>query len=176
MTLFSTERLTVRPWTLDPDDLEWAHRIYSDPQVVASIGGEVMADIDATRAHMQMRLDRQKNWAGRYGAWAIERTADRDVVGTALMKPLRGTDVSWTTDIEIGWHLARAEWGKGYATEMGRGLIAHARAIGLTTLHAVVEASNGRSQAVARRLGFTHRGVTTAYYDGLALEHFIITL
>lgn len=184
--LFTTERLVVRPWTLDPLDLAWAHRIYSDPEVVKTIGGRVMPTLSATREHMQMRLERQQMWRGAYGAWAIERQEDGVVVGTALMKPLKAnTDVPianpnlrpelrgpWTDDIEIGWHLARPDWGCGYATEIGRGLIELARGRGLSEVLAVVEASNHRSQQVALRAGMTPRGETTKYYDGLRLSLF----
>ena len=176
MPLFETERLTVRRWTLAPSDLQYAHRIYGDADVVRTIGGQVMPDLDATRAHIAMRLDRQRNWNGEYGAFATERKTDGHVVGSALIKPLKGAEVPWTDDIEIGWHLARAEWGKGYATEMGRGLVELARARGLSMLHAVVEPGNERSLAVARRLGFAHEGRTTKYYDGLSLEYFTLRL
>ena len=176
MTLFTTERLTVRPWTLEPNDIHSAHGIYGDPEVVRTIGGQVMTSTADTEASIRMRLERQRMWNGRYGAWAIESRETGLVVGTALIKPLKGVTIPWTDDIEIGWHLARAEWGKGYATEMGRGLIEYARTIGLSRLHAVVEANNERSIAVATRLGFTHRGQTRQYYGGLVLEHFTLAL
>ncbi|MEM7676693.1 MAG: GNAT family N-acetyltransferase, partial [Myxococcota bacterium] len=133
-------------------------------------------DEAATRAHMQMRLERQEKWNQQYGAWALENRRDGTVVGTGLMKPLRGHRDEWTDDIEIGWHLARAEWGKGYATEMAEGLLDVARSRGLQRIHAVIEATNTRSAAVAARLGFEHQGSTTAYYDGLLLEHYMLQL
>lgn len=173
-TLFTTDRLIVRPWTLTPDDIQWAHRLYSDPEVVENIGGQVMADLDATRAHMQMRIDRQASWDGQYGLWALESRDDGRVVGSGIMKPLRRTEDDYTDDIEIGWHLARAEWGKGYATEMARGLIKVARAREIECIHAVVEPENTRSVAVAVRLGFEHRGTTTAYYNGITLAHYTL--
>lgn len=172
MELLSTERLRIRPWTLDPVDLAWAHRIYSDVEVVKTIGGQVMTDLSATRAHMAMRFERRAMWKEQFGAWAIERRNDGVVVGTALMKPLKGTKVKWTEDIEIGWHLARPEWGRGYATETARGLVDVAEKRGLSELHAVVEPSNTRSQQVALRAGLHPAGETTKYYDGLRLALF----
>lgn len=177
-SVLTTDRLRLRPWTLDPVDLAWAHRLYGDHEVVKTIGGVVMEDLPATRAHMEMRLERRRVWSERYGAWASERRSDGVVVGTALMKPLRGPkdDGAYTEDIEIGWHLARAEWGKGYATELAQALIAEARARGLPRVHAVVEATNARSARVAERVGLTARGITTAYYGGLQLLHFVLEL
>lgn len=171
-----TDRLHLRPWTLEPVDLAWAHRIYGDPEVVKTIGGIVMKDLPATRAHMEMRLERRRHWDQRFGAWAAERRHDGVVVGTALMKPLPGPDdvKTYTEDIEIGWHLARAEWGQGYATELGAALVAEARQRQIPRLHAVVGPTNARSVGVAERLGFEARGMTRAYYGGLNLLHFVL--
>ena len=172
MPIFETERLYVRPWTLAAPDIAWAHRMYSDPCVVRHIGGWVMADPAATRAHIRMRLERRRRWGGRFGSYAAQRKSDGAVIGNALIKPLRGATEAWTSDIEIGWHLARAEWGRGYATEIGRGLLAYAAHIGVSVVHVVAEAYNERSLAVARRIGVVYRGVTTEYYDGIELAHF----
>lgn len=132
-----------------------------------------MPDLDATRAHMEMRRQRYLRWRCRYGAWAIERLSDRELIGTLLMKPLPGPSSLPTEDIEIGWHLARSAWGQGYATEAARGLMIHARdREGLTVLHVVVDPSNERSLAVVKRLDFTYQGRTRGYYGGLEVEHF----
>lgn len=63
--------------------------------------------------------------------------------------------------------------GKGYASEMGRALLAlgfHEHPADV--LHAVVEPPNEPSMAVARRIGMEHVGRTARYY-GLELEHLV---
>ena len=44
------------------------------------------------------------------------------LVGDAGLHPLGGTG----PDVELGYTLARAAWGRGYATELGRALVEHA--------------------------------------------------
>lgn len=65
-------------------------------------------------------------------------------------------EARFTPAVEIGWRLSRAAWGHGYATE------AAAAALddpfdwaGLRQVVSYTAASNGRSQAVMRRLGMT---------------------
>lgn len=174
--LFETERLRVRPWTLGEADMTAALRMYGDPEVTRYIGGKVFSDAAAIRAHMTMRLEQQAAWQGRYGGWPVETTSDSEVVGAVLMKPLPDAHDQSTEDIEIGWHLARTFWGLGYATEVARGMVEHARRLGIAKLHVVVEPPNERSLAVARRLGCQHQGQTRKYYSGNLLELFTLDL
>ena len=49
-----------------------------------------------------------------FGLWAVEREADGAFVGDCgpMLQPVEGTLVP-----EIGYHIVRREWGRGYATE-----------------------------------------------------------
>ena len=63
----------------------------------------------------------------------------------------------FTPAIEIGWRLACAHWGKGYATEAARAVVAHAFGpLGLDELVSFTVPANRRSRAVMERLGMTH--------------------
>ncbi|CAA9519828.1 MAG: 50S ribosomal protein acetyltransferase [uncultured Sphingomonadaceae bacterium] len=60
---------------------------------------------------------------------------------------------------EIGYWIARAEWGRGYATEAGRALLATARdGLRLPRLGAGHMIDNPASGAVLRKLGFRPTG------------------
>jgi RimJ/RimL family protein N-acetyltransferase len=88
-------------------------------------------------------------------------------VGTAIHKPV---DEKPAAPIEIGWHLARRAWGRGYATEAGRALLVHGhQRLGERHLIALIEPANDRSIAVARRIGMIDAGRTRAFYDGMDL-------
>lgn len=161
MTVFETERLRAREWTLD--DVEAAFAIYRDYEVVRYLGSAPQPVTD--RAEMRRRVER---WIGvneslaetGYGMWALE-THDGTLVGMSVLKPLPGAD-----EVEVGWHLGTAHWGRGYATEGARAAIERGfTACGLDVVHAVIDADNTASVAVARRLGMVHQGPTDRYYD-----------
>ena len=62
----------------------------------------------------------------------------------------------------MGYAIARAHWGKGYATEIGRALIAHVWATyDWDAIHAEVLEDNPASMRVLEKLGFQATGPTT---------------
>lgn len=75
------------------------------------------------------------------------------IVGGIALMDLGGPDV------EIGYWLTPAVWGRGYATEAGRAVIAMARhALGLRRIGGWHFADNPASGAVLRKLGFRPTG------------------
>lgn len=59
-------------------------------------------------------------------------------------------------EVEIGWRLGRAHWGKGYATRCGEETLRRLKAAGVPRVVAMVAEGNQRSCAVAERLGMRH--------------------
>ena len=67
--LFETERLNIRPWSLD--DAAQALAIYRDPEVWRWLGGgEPLADLESARAMLQRWIDRSLERAP-CGVWAV---------------------------------------------------------------------------------------------------------
>jgi ribosomal-protein-alanine N-acetyltransferase len=169
--VFETERLLLRAWRMEDADAAFA--IYGDPEVVRFLGdGRTVADLAAQRAWLAERIVRHERFQAKgFGGWAIVERESGRVVGTALLKPLPPED----QDIEVGWHLTRRAWGRGYASEAGMALLWYGFTVReLDRIHAVVQPENARSAAVALRLGMRHLGRTTKYYDGELLELFAI--
>ncbi|MBP7003599.1 MAG: GNAT family N-acetyltransferase [Amaricoccus sp.] len=84
---------------------------------------------------------------------AAERRADGAFVGMVGLQRFAGAGALQPC-VEVGWRLARAHWGQGYATEAGRGWLDHGfRALGLAEVVAFTDAGNAASLAVMRRLG-----------------------
>lgn len=98
------------------------------------------------------------------GVWAIVDPVGA-LAGTLLLKPIPDSGTNTATDVEVGWHLHPRAWGRGYATEAARAVLAHAFEHGQDRVVAVTHPANRASQAVCRRLGMTHRGLSRAYYD-----------
>lgn len=156
---FTTDRLRMRPYTTD--DAEAAHQIYSLWEVTRWLTGGPVASVE------QMR-ERIEGWAGRnahlpppYGLSAITDRETGELMGTVLLLMLPPTE----EDTEIGWHLHPSHWGRGYATEAARAVLARGFSAGMDEIFAVMLPGNEPSVDVARRLGMEHLGRTDRYYD-----------
>ena len=62
--------------------------------------------------------------------------------------------------VELGYWIARAHWGNGYATEAAQHLVSVARTLGLTRLEASHFLDNPASARVLEKLGFVATGLT----------------
>jgi len=101
--------------------------------------------------------------AGGYGIWLIREHGRAVPAGTDLAgTDLAGTDLAGTvglrplddTGLEIFYSLAPGSWGRGYATEAARAVLAHALGtLGLPEVLAEVDEGNTASVAVVERLG-----------------------
>jgi RimJ/RimL family protein N-acetyltransferase len=178
MSVYTTERLVVRPWR--PDDAERHLEIYSRWEVVKWLGGEpkVLVDVEASRASIA-RWQSRASGDGRFGIWAVEVADTGVVAGTVLLVPMALSDEQSARlpedggDVEVGWHFHPDSWGHGYATEAARGAVAKGFAEGLDEIVAVVLPGNDPSMAVCRRLGMVESGLTDRWY-GLSMESFRI--
>jgi ribosomal-protein-alanine N-acetyltransferase len=90
-----------------------------------------------------------------WGLWAVEAPGATDFVGfVGLDAP--GYETPFTPCVEVGWRLARAHWGRGYATEAASAALEHGfTAVGLEEIVSFTAPVNRRSRAVMERLGMT---------------------
>ncbi|RUR73151.1 GNAT family N-acetyltransferase [Chlorogloeopsis fritschii PCC 9212] len=168
--LFETERLMIRRW-IPERDAEQAFEIYGDPKVTYFLGrGFPEPNIESQRQSLIRVTERYNQLNNGTGFWAIVEKETTKIVGSIIIKQLPGTDNVTTDDYEVGWHLRRADWGKGYATEAGRGMLAYGFDIlNLPVIYAVVKPENHASIAVTQRLGMKPIGRTNKYYGGVEL-------
>ncbi|MBQ1025008.1 GNAT family N-acetyltransferase [Micromonospora sp. C95] len=165
MRTIASDRLLLRPWR--EEDVDFLLDLESRWEVVRFLGAQptlmnsredALASITRRRA-----IDHPI-----HGIWAITTAAGDRLVGNLLLKPIplsAGESVGGPNDVEIGWHLHPDVWGHGYATEAAAAVLDDAFGRGLTRVIAVTDPDNRASQAVCRRLGMTHLGRTTRYYD-----------
>jgi RimJ/RimL family protein N-acetyltransferase len=144
-----TGRLLLRQWR-DTDLDPWA-AMNADPEVREFFPG--LLTREEARRSMQRFAGAlaERGW----GWWAIEVVATGEFIGFAGLDPVEpGMPVD---GVEIGWRLARAAWGHGYATEAARAVLAYGfDRLDLPEIVAIAAAGNTRSHAVMRRLGMTH--------------------
>ncbi len=120
----------------------------------------------------QRLVDRYAQLNNGTGAWAMVEKETEQIVGTLLLKQLPDNEGKPTQDYEVGWHLRKASWGKGYATEAGIAAIDYGfNVLKLPVIYVVVRPENHASIRVAQRLAMMHMGRTHKYY-GVELELF----
>lgn len=148
MSGLNTHRLVLRGWR-EPDLGAWA-AMNADPEVRAYFPGLLTREqSEASVARFQADLE-GRGW----GWWALEVRATGEFIGFAGLDPVE--QAMPFTGVEIGWRLARPAWGRGYATEAARAVLAFGfERLGLAEILAVTAVGNLRSQAVMRRLGMT---------------------
>lgn len=158
---FRTPRLLLRPRTLA--DLEACLAMDRDPEVTRFVAGP-WNEPQAHRAFVEARI-RYVYPAG-LGYWTV--LAPDGFAGWILLTPLdlRGPE------IEIGWRFVRACWGRGYATEAARPVLAHALdTLSLPAVVADIDPANTASLRVARKLGLQRSGPVG--YAGRTVDRYV---
>ena len=129
------------------DAFVW-HRLFDDPDVMKFLGGK-----PAELSFYEELTARQRRHDAELGFCLYTLlAADGEPIGFAGAQPWP-RDWGPKGEIEIGWRLGRAAWGKGYATAAAQAALERVRAAGAGSVVAVVDAHNARSAAVTRRLG-----------------------
>jgi RimJ/RimL family protein N-acetyltransferase len=145
-----TERLLMRRWIAA--DREPFARLNADPEVSRYLAGPMSpADSDALVDRIEAGFD-----ANGFGLWAVDVSATGEFAGfTGLSRPR--FEAHFMPAVEVGWRLARAAWGHGYATEAARAALDYGFGpAGLDEIVSFTTRTNGRSRAVMDRLGMTH--------------------
>ncbi|MFF1837365.1 GNAT family N-acetyltransferase [Streptomyces sp. NPDC058231] len=132
----------------DEDALAW-HRVFDDPEVMEFLGGR-----PAELSLYEELTARQRRHDAELGfcLWTV-LDEDGEVLGFTGAQPWPRTEYGPVGEIEIGWRLGRAAWGRGYATAAARLTVDRVRAAGVGRVVATIDPRNARSIAVARRLG-----------------------
>ncbi len=81
-------------------------------------------------------------------------------------------EAHFTPCVEIGWRLARAHWGRGYATEGARRVLAHGfGTLQLPEIVSFTTRDNQRSRAVMERIGMRRDPADDFDHPGLSPDH-----
>jgi ribosomal-protein-alanine N-acetyltransferase len=106
-----------------------------------------------------------------FGKWAVEVRSGPPFVGyVGLAVP--AFEAHFTPCVEIGWRLAAEHWGKGYATEAARAVLAVAfGTIGLEEVVSFTVPDNVRSRRVMERIGMARSPADDFDHPDLPVEH-----
>ena len=146
-----TERLVLRQLTAA--DAGHLFDLDSDPEVMRFLtggGGTPREEIE--RDILPRFLGYYARYDG-FGFWAAIERASGDFLGWFSFRPHEG---SAPGEVEIGYRLRRAAWGRGYATEGARALIRQGfGALGVRRVVANTYEHNVGSRRVLEKAGLT---------------------
>jgi RimJ/RimL family protein N-acetyltransferase len=146
-----TDRLSLRGWR--DEDLDVLAAINADPKVMRYILDGSVRD----RRQSADGLERMRRcWRDRgFGLFAVEVRATGALIGWAgLSVPEFLPEV--LPAVEIGWRLARASWGHGYATEAAAAALRFGfEDVGLDRIISIRHVDNARSARVMKKLGLS---------------------
>lgn len=152
MTDLHLARLRLREWR--DDDWAQAHVYASDPDVVRYMDWGPNTE-EETRAFIRGTAQtRQASPRNRYDL-AVALAGTDEVIGGCRI----WIESAEHREASIGYSLARAHWGRGYATELARGLLRFGfETLGMHRIWAIVEPENAASARVLEKLGMQREG------------------
>jgi RimJ/RimL family protein N-acetyltransferase len=168
MFTLETERLRLRPW-LDTDRAPFA-AMGQDARVMEHFP----ALLSEAESHASIERARASTAERGFSFWPVELKASGEFIGfVGLAVP--AAHFSFSPCVEIGWRLAHAHWGKGYASEAARAWLAW----GFTErkLEEIVSFTalrNTPSQAVMARIGMV-RDANTFEHPNVEAGHALRT-
>lgn len=143
-----TARLRLRAFK--PGDLDELFLVFGDAQVMRHLSGGKTRSREETEAGLLRTIE---GWQRRgFGLWAVTVKESEEMIGYCGLILLDGT-----TEIEVAYGLARAHWGKGYATEAALAALRFGfEQLKLERIVAVVNPENAPSRRVLEKLGMTY--------------------
>ncbi len=149
MKTLETQRLILRGFT--EDDVDDAYEYCIDPEVGPAAGWAPHKNKAETMTIIRSFIEKQEVWA------VVEKETDKVIGSLGLHLDTKRT----SSDVKmIGYVLASPSWGKGYASEMVRRVLAYAfEELHLGMVSVYHYTFNERSKRVIEKAGFTFEGI-----------------
>jgi [ribosomal protein S5]-alanine N-acetyltransferase len=135
----------------DRNDLDALAPILADPQVMrfSLSGPKTKEQTQSTIERILLSYEKQ-GW----GLYSIFHKFDQKLIGYC---GFFSQQIDEQPEIEIGYRLAPAYWGKGFGTEAAKATRDYAfNQLGLTRLISIIEPENDRSIRVAEKIGMRY--------------------
>lgn len=158
----TTKRLGFRVWS--KDDFDLALGLWGDPQVTRLIDARGQLSEGQVRERLSQEISTARSHGVQY--WPIFLLESDEHVGCCGLRPYGESN----RIAEIGFHIRSQHWGRGYATEAARAVMAYAFGrLEVAGLFAGHNPKNSASRHILERLGFryTHHEL----YEPTGLEH-----
>jgi RimJ/RimL family protein N-acetyltransferase len=146
----ATERLILRHFHIL--DGEVMAQVFGDPEVMRF--GDGVQTKEWIDAWLRTCLERYYQTWG-FGPYAVVEKDSHDVIGYCGL--FYFPDINGQPEVEIGYRLARAAWGRGYATEAVSAVRDFAfYTLGIRRLIAMIDPANSASVHVAQKIGMRY--------------------
>lgn len=148
MPAMRTARLVLRDWR--DDDLDAFAALNADPKVMEHYPAALTrAESDAMAARIRARIREQDGW----GLWAVEVPGESPFVGFVGLQHVP-FEAHFTPAVEVGWRIAHAYWGRGYAPEAALASLDYGFGrLGLAEIISMTVPANVRSSRVMEKIG-----------------------
>lgn len=147
-----THRLLLRSWT--ELDSEVFANINSDPAVMRYFP----AVYSHERSDEMMQLCNTEIEQFGFSFWALERKDTGALIGFVGLHNFNA-ELQFCPCVEIGWRLARSQWGNGFATEAARQCLKLGFCdFNIESIYAFTTLENMRSRAVMSKIGMVDTG------------------
>lgn len=149
--ILETERLVLCGF--EPEDADALLQVLGDPVAMQFYP----APFDRAEVDSWIQRNRARYADPGFGIWAMWLKASGELIGDCgvFIREIEGN-----VEFELGWHVRRDLWGRGYASEAARDCIAYAfSALGATRITALVRPENLSSCRVAEKNGMARERV-----------------
>jgi RimJ/RimL family protein N-acetyltransferase len=163
-----TERLVIRPYRAE--DATALHDALGAAEVMRWTPRAPSKDVTETGERLARTMEFTARQPAGLGIWALVLRDRDELLGQVGLFPVEGNG----PQIEVAYLLAPRAWGRGYATEAARALIAYGFGeVGLARIVALILSDNVRSRRVAEKCAMNAEG--PGRYYGLDLVVYACT-
>ncbi len=157
-----TERIRFSTWT--KDDLSLATQLWGEEDVTRYICATGRFAEEDIQKRLLLEIDNGQKFGVQY--WPIFEKATGDLIGCCGLRPF----LAEANAYEIGFHLRKEFWGKGYASEAASAVITHCFAsLKADKIFAGHHPLNAGSRKLLSRLDF--QSIGEHYYEPTGLYH-----
>ena len=164
-TILETERCVVRELCLD--DLDGLFELYADDGMDRFT--EPLYPYEEEKEFQRAYINHMYRYYG-YGLWLVFDKETGQMIGRAGLEHREYNDV---VELELGYLIGKKYQGKGYATEVCKGILEYAKEnAGFDRINTVIEDGNEASIILSKKLGFEQQ--ESYEIDGKIMHRFIL--
>ncbi|MFD3447083.1 GNAT family N-acetyltransferase [Microbacteriaceae bacterium 4G12] len=147
MIILETERLFLRQF--NNEDILYLHPIFSDSETMKYYPAPF--NYEKTQNWINKNIERYREDG--HGLWGVCLKETNELIGDCgLVKQI----VDGKTEVEVGYHINKKHWSKGFASEAAKGCMEYGiHQLGLNKLISIIDPRNIPSIRVAEKNGFT---------------------